>query len=314
MHYSKGRFSMSDASLLLAVMIWGLNFPVLKATLSVMHPYVINTFRFSISTLVLGLIYAARLRKSGEPFWKPVRTHGLKLAFLGLTGTVFYQVLFIIGVNATAAGTAALIMASAPIWTAVFGVIFGTERLTPAAWAALGISLFGTAVVVAGGSSTISLAPGTLFGNLMMVAAALFWGLYTALNRPVVQQLDPVGVSFFNLLVGLPVLIVIGLPYFDTVVWADVDAWVWAAIVYSGGLSTGLAIVIWNAAIRAVGSSYTAAFNNLVPFAALMMSYLILAEPVTWLQISGGAFIIGGLMFMRRTREPVAAAERRISG
>ena len=146
-----------------------------------------------------------------------------------------------------------------------------------------------------------------------MVAAALFWGLYTALNRPVVQQLDPVGVSFFNLLVGLPVLIMIGIPYFDTGIWADVDAWVWVAIVYSGGLSTGLAIVIWNVAIRAVGSSYTAAYNNLVPFAALVTSYLILSEPVTWLQIGGGAFIIGGLVLMRRTREPVAATERWIS-
>lgn len=311
MHYSKAR--LSDGSLLLAVMIWGLNFPVLKAALSVMHPNVINTFRFSISTLVLGLIYAVRLRSSGESFWQPVRTHGLRLALLGLVGTVFYQVLFIIGVNATAAGTAALIMASAPIWTAVFGVVYGTERLKPAAWGALGISLVGTAIVVAGGSSAISLAPGTLFGNLMMVAAALFWGLYTALNRKVVQEVDPVGVSFFNLLVGLPVLIAIGIPFFGGVAWSEVDTWVWLAILYSGGLSTGLAIVIWNVGIRTVGPSHTAAYNNLVPFAALIASFLILSEPITLLQLGGGAFIIGGLVLMRRTREPVQATARWIN-
>lgn len=292
----------SDLMLVAAVLIWGLNFPILKAALAVMHPHVINVFRFIVSTSVLAAIYAHRRRKSGDDFWMPLRTHGWQILGLGMLGTVLYQFLFIIGVNHTAAGTAALIMASSPVWTAIVGAVFRTELLRPLAWFGLAFSLVGTAVVVMGGSARLGLAPGTIFGNTLMLGAALFWGMYTAFNRPVLRTLDPISMSFFSLLLGLPVLILIGIPFFGTVNWTEVDAWVWIAILYSGGLSTGLAIALWNSAIRAVGASHTAAYNNLVPFAALFASFLILGEPVTWVQVAGGAMIIGGLVVMRRAR------------
>lgn len=297
----------SDLMLVFAVLIWGLNFPILKAALSVMHPHVINIFRFIISTAVLAGIYAHRRRGTGDSFWMPLRTHGWQIFGLGMLGTVLYQIFFIIGVNNTAAGTAALIMASSPVWTAVVGASFRTEMLRPLAWLGLAGSLVGTSIVVIGGTAQIGLGPGTIFGNLLMLGAALFWGMYTAFNRPVLRTLDPISMSFFSLLFGLPVLILIGIPYFHTVTWSEVDLWVWFAILYSGGLSTGLAIALWNSAIRAVGASHTAAYNNLVPFAALLASYLILGEPITWVQVAGGAMIVGGLVLMRRARPTVQA-------
>lgn len=298
----------SDATLVLAVLIWGLNFPILKAALAVMHPHVINVFRFTISTGVLAVIYLYWQRGRETSFWHPVQALGWKIIALGLLGTVLYQFFFIIGVNSTAAGTAALIMASAPVWTAVLGALFRTELLRPLAWVGLAGSLLGTAVVVIGGSSAINLAPGALFGNLMMLGAALFWGMYTAFTRPALRVVSPIGLSFFSLVAGLPVLIAIGIPFFNTVEWHKIDLWVWLAIIYSGGLSTGIAIALWNAAVHAVGPSHTAAYNNLVPFAALFASYLILGEPVTWIQVVGGATIVAGLVVMRRARHPIPAS------
>lgn len=300
---STSRPWISDASLLLAVIIWGLNFPILKAALEVMHPHVINVFRFTISAAVLGAIYLQRQRTSGHTFWDPVRRHPWKIAALGLLGFVLYQLFFIIGVNNTAAGTAALIMASAPVWTAVAGALFRTELLRPLAWLGLCVSLGGTTIVVAGGAT--GLAPGTLFGNVLMLFAALFWGLYTAFSRPMLNQVTPIGLSFFGLSIGLPILWVIGLPYMGSVIWGEIDLWVWLAILYSGALSTGVAVALWNRAIREVGASQTAAYNNLVPFVALICSFLILAEPITLVQVGGGILIVGGLLLMRRVRRVV---------
>jgi drug/metabolite transporter (DMT)-like permease len=137
---------------------------------------------------------------------------------------------------------------------------------------------------------------------MMMLGAALFWGLYTALNRPVLREVSPVGLSFFSLLSGLPVLWLIGIPYFRGFEFAAVAGWVWLAILFSGALSTGIAVALWNRAIREVGPSQTAAYNNLVPFVALLFSFLIISEPVTLVQILGGGLIVGGLVLMRRVR------------
>lgn len=291
-----------DLLLLAIVLVWGINFPILKAALEVMPMMVVNAFRFTVSVLTLGLLYGARQRKSEESFWKPMRLFGKQILALGFLVFVCYQLMFIVGLNNTTSGNGALIMASAPLWTALLGYYLGYERLTPAAWTGLLVSLGGTALVIVGGPKEVDLSSSTLFGNLLMAGAALFWGAYTALNKPVLRNVTPTALTFFGLLFMMPVLYGVAVPYFDAVQWTDVDAWVWLAIVFSGALSTGLAIALWSVCVRHVGSSETAAFNNLVPLVAVGSGVLILSEPVNAAQLAGGALIIGGLYLMRRTR------------
>lgn len=286
-----------DAALLLVVLIWGVNFPVLKAALGAIHPHVINVFRFIISAGTLGALYAAQRDTWDAGFFVPLRTHARQIVTLGLLGYVAYQISFIIGIDHTAAGSAALIMASAPLWTAILSRVAGYERLGYVAWLGLLISLVGTGLVIAAGAdATLS---GSLFGNLLMLLAAMLWGAYTAFNKTVVHDVSPTGATFFGILVALPFLAAIGLPYIDTVDWSAVDRWVWGAIVFSGGLSTGIAFAIWNTAVKAVGASNTAVYSNLVPLVALLGGVVVLDESITWPQMVGGGLIIGGLFVMR---------------
>ena len=102
---------------------------------------------------------------------------------------------------------------------------------------------------------------------------------------------------------SLPFLFLIALPEFKAVAWDRIDGWIWLALLYSGGLSTGLAPVLWSASVQNVGAAHTAAFGNLVPFIALFSSHL-LGEPILPAQILGGLLIIGGIVIMRRERTP----------
>lgn len=291
----------NDVALLFVVLVWGVNFPVLKAALAVMHPHVINIFRFFVSAAVLGGIYAARADTWEAGFFAPLRTHARQIVMLGLLGYVIYQVSFIVGVNHTTAGSAALIMAASPLWTAMISRVAGYERLGYWAWAGLVISLVGTGLVVIAGAEAAALS-GSLTGNLLMLLASVLWGAYTAFNKTVVHDVSPTGATFFGIAIALPFLVGIGVPYLDTVAWPAVDLWVWGAIIFSGGLSTGLAFAIWNTAVKNVGASNTAVYSNLVPFIALLGGALFLDEPVAWIQVVGGVLIIGGLFVMRQRR------------
>ncbi|HET6566595.1 MAG TPA: DMT family transporter [Rhodothermales bacterium] len=301
----------TDAGLLFAVLIWGVNFPILKAALSAMHPFVVNAFRFTVSAAVLGTVYAVRKRAGvGPSFGETVRGFWKELVGLGLLGYLFYQLSFITGIDHTLASNAALIMASSPLWTAAFGHVFGLERIRRAAWLGLAVCLAGTAVVVIGGSHAVQFGSRTLLGNTLMLLAAAMWGAYTAFSRPVLRRLQPSSVSFLALMVALPFLYLLAVPYWGQVKWPQVDGWVWLAIIFSGGLSTGLTYVIWNSAVQAVGASQTAAFNNLVPFVGVLASFLILGEDIYWPQIVGGALIIGGLVITRGVREREEGGKR----
>ncbi|MDX1546486.1 MAG: DMT family transporter [Rhodothermales bacterium] len=296
-----------DLGLLFAVLVWGVNFAVIKAALAVMPPHALNLFRFLVSAVVLGGLYAVLQRRDGAPLAAPLRTHRWPLIGLGLLGFFLYQLCFIVGVDHTTAGSAALIMASAPLWTALIGHLRGYEFLTAGAWVGLLGSLAGAAVVVVGGARAIDFSDATFVGNVLMTVAALCWGAYTAFSKPLSRAVRPTGITFYGLLVALPLLIAVGLTEMDAVVWAEVDAWVWGAILFSGGLSTGLAVAIWNGAVKNVGASQTAVFGNLVPVVGLVSGVLFLGESVTAAQGAGGALILGGLVLMRRARRPAPA-------
>lgn len=292
----------AEWALLFTILVWGLNFPVVKAVLQIMHPHVLNALRFVVSAIVLGGSYVYHRHRLGLPLWKPLRDHPLQIAALGILGFVFYQLCFIVGLDYTTAGNAALIMASSPLWTALVGRAFRTERLAGASWVALLIVLAGTCVVVIGGSTEISFGSDTFIGNLIMLVAAVFWGAYTAFSKPVLGYLSPTGLTFLSLLFALPFLFGIAIPFYGETDWGGVRPIHWLAILFSGGLSTGLAITLWNNAIRVVGASNTAVYGNLVPLLALAFSYVLLGENIYVAQVVGGALVIGGLLVMRRAR------------
>ncbi|MDX1420816.1 MAG: DMT family transporter [Rubricoccaceae bacterium] len=295
-----------DAALLLVVLIWGLNFPVIKVPLLAMHPFTVNLFRFCVSVVVLGALWGLEARRNGRSYVEPVRQMPGVVVGLGLVGHVGYQVLFILAVARTSAGSAALIIASSPMWTALIGHALGIDRMQRGAWGGLLLSTLGVAVVVLAGEGEIDFSNEGFLGNVLMLIGAVLWAVYTVFSRPALARgAAPLGLAFYSVLVAFPVLAALGVTTVGTTAWARVDAWTWAALVFSGGLSTGLAYYLWNLAVRRVGPSQTAAFSNLVPFVALVAAFLLLGEPIRLPQVLGGALIVGGLVLMRRRRGPI---------
>ena len=189
----------------------------------------------------------------------------------------------------------------------MLGHLFGFERITGGAWLGLVITFVGAGIIVVGGAKVIDFSNATFLGNVLMLGAALLWGAYTAFSKPLSHHVRPSGIAFFGLLVALPFLIGLGVNDLDQVIWREVGLWVWGALLFSGGLSTGLAVAIWNTAVKQVGPSQTAVYGNLVPVVALLSGMVFLHEPVTAAQLGGGALILFGLFLMRRARRTVVA-------
>lgn len=284
------------------VLMWGVNFPVMKVVLTVFNPYVLNVFRILSAGIVLGYVYWVRSDRSVAIMVQPFRMHGWAIVRIGLIGWGLYQLFFIIGLNLTSAGSGALIMASAPLWTALVALGTKLEHLKPLAWAGLVISIAGTVWVVLFGSAQLDFASDAMAGNVIILIAAVLWGTYTALTRPLVEHMTPTALSVLGLAVAFPLLVAFAIPAFPDVDWSRVLWWHWVLVFMSGALSTGIAIVFWNRGVRTIGASHTAAFGNLVPFVALFSSWMILGDPVLPGQLLGGGLIVGGLVLMRRAR------------
>jgi len=290
-----------ELALLATVFIWGANVPILKVALREMSTSQTNAVRFTMGASALGVFAFFELRRAGRTFGSVLRSHGLALAGLGIIGYVIYQEAFIFALSKTSTASTALLMATSPIWTALFSHFGGLQRLRLAGWVGLLVALTGTALVALARPDP---APGSVqdsaLGNGVMLVAALAWSLYTTLNGRLKKLVPPGTGAFTGMLVALPCLFAVAAIQPGWRPLSTLSGTTWATLVFSGTLSVGLTFAVWNAAIAHVGPTTTAAFAYLTPLVAALVGFLLLGERVTSIHLIGGALLLGGLVWMRR--------------
>jgi drug/metabolite transporter (DMT)-like permease len=301
-----------EAGLAAVVLFWGLNFAVIKVPLAVMPPLVVNVLRFALSAAVLGAIHVAECRRRGVSVFETFRAGAWAVVGLGLLGQAVYQVGFILGIDRTTAGAAAILIAASPLVTAAAGHALGVDRLRAIGWAGFLVSLSGVALVVLAKPSDAEAHAGVgdPIGIALLLGSAVAWGLATVWSRALLDRgATPVGLSFWGVLTALPVLTAPAVPELLSMSWGRAGVPEWAAIVYSGALSTGVAYWLWYDAVQRVGPARAAAFSNLTPFVGVAAGVAFLGEPFVPLQVAGGALVVAGLVVMRRgDRTPTPAA------
>ena len=293
----------TDPLLLLVVLFWGINIPIMKFALERIDRYAFNFVRLSLSTFVLGLIVfwcKAPLidRSEGAP---PIKRQATLILLFALFTAFIYQVVFLMGIDLTSAGNTALIMAAVPMWIAILSLLFLRERLSFTAWTGLFVALAGVLVVTLNGAQ-VGKTDGSVLGNLLISTAALAWAAGSVMSKPLMRNISPVALTFYAFLITLPLHFLLMIGKFDELNKLATDWKLLAALCYSGIFSTGLANAMWNVGIKRVRPSRAAGFQNLVPLVALGASWLLIGEVPFFIQICGGALIIVGLIVMLRKK------------
>ena len=324
---------LADLSLLLVAVIWGVNIPVMKIALLKIDAYALNAVRLIVSSVVL-LWFARREFINGIT---PASSLLKRDVFIYASiVSVAYQFLFLLAVSHTTSANVALIMATVPMWTAIGARFFLKEVLPLMAWGGLIIAFAGTMIVtlqkgpaptsntrvVASFQDITSKSEGSTLndnrkdsyrplGNLLALSAALAWAAGTVFSRPLLGKISPTQLSACSATLGLPFHIVIALVFgWDSVpasAAALKDVSLIACILYSGVLSTGLALAMWSYGVKQAGAAQAAMIQNLTPIVAMAAAWVWLGETINAAQALGGGMIIGGLLFMRRSRSPVSS-------
>lgn len=287
----------AEAGLLLLVLIWALNFSIIKVGIASIPPYGFNALRFPLAAALLAaVLYATgRLRL-------PERGDATRIVVLGVLGNFVYQLLFISGMARTRAGNASVLLTTSPVFTAMLSAWLGHERVRPAAWVGIGATVAGIALVVGSGEAGLRFGTTTLAGDLLLVAAAGVWSIYTVGARNLVRKYGSVPVTAWTLWVGGVLLLVAGAPDLMALE-PTIPAAAWGAVVYAGLLGVGIAYLLWYRGVRLLGNTRTAAMGNLVPVLAIAVAWPMLGEVPNLWQLAGAAVIIGGVSLVRRATE-----------
>ena len=283
-----------DVLLILIAIIWALNFSVVKVSLQEIDSLSFNALRYILAAGLLAYTARARgysLKVDREDFWP--------LVGIALVGNVLYQLFFIVGVDYTYSANAAVILGTIPVWVALLSHLFTDEKLTRYKSIGIGLAFTGIVLIVTGSKAGISIASKTFLGDVIILCAAISWGVYTILAKRFLKKYPSTQFTGVMSIVGMVFLLIIGLPNLLHVNWTGISLKGWGGIFYSGLLSIGLAYLIWNNSVSKIGAVRTAAYQNLVPVLGLVFGVVLLQEALTLQQYSGSALVIVGIIFSR---------------
>jgi drug/metabolite transporter (DMT)-like permease len=283
---------LAEAGVLAVMVLWAGNFIVVKSAIGILPPVGFTFLRFTLVSLTLFGLLRWREGSVGLP-----RRDRLAIMGFGALGFGVYQILWTTGLSMIPAGDSALLIAATPVFVALVAVIAHTDVLTPTKLGGVLVSFAGVALVIASGQGLAL--NGSLFGEVITLAATICWAIYTGFASPYLWRYSPLRATAWASLAGTLVLAPIGLVQLGGVDVATLEPAVLLAILYSGFLSSGVSNVIVMNGVKIVGPTRTAALQFLVPALAVVLAAVFLDEPIRAGQIVGGAVIVVGVLLTR---------------
>ena len=283
----------ADGAALLAVFVWGVSFPVLKALMTVIHPLVLMVLTWAVSLAVLA---AALWRVAA---WRrPARDELPELLTVGLVGFTLNQILYSWGLYLTTASHAGLIFTLTPL--VVFGLSQALGHVRMRRLDIIGLSLgMGGAALIIGWPASGPAGDASVLGDLLIVGAAATWGVWTVLAAPVLRRRGTLDGTFWISAMGTLGLVPFALPGLIGQDWR-LPWWAVAGVLYSGVAGGAVATLLWYAAVRRLGAARTGIYANMESFFAVLTAALLLGERVAWTSAVGGAVVIAGVLLTRR--------------
>lgn len=281
-----------DVAMVGMVIVWGVNFPIVKLVLRDLSPMVFNALRFGGATAVL-LAVSSRNKSSPVP-----RSAWPAIIGLGLLGNTAYQIFFIFGLVRTTADNSSLIIAMVPLFVAALSAVLRIDRVSLRVWFGIVLAVGGLVLLVTPPTG-VHLSRSTLVGDGLSLASALCWAGYTVFSRPLLRTISPLHLTALTMATGTPVLILAALPELVRQPWGDVTWTVWAAVGFSTLFPLAIGYIIWSASVQALGSPRTAAYSNLTPLVTVLASWVLLGETLGLLQAAGAAIVLAGVAIAR---------------
>jgi drug/metabolite transporter (DMT)-like permease len=298
------KFGSTDLLLLLMTLIWGSNFTAIKFSMGDnLLPLSFNGLRFVLASILMVII----ARASGHTM-KVARGDGWRLFGLGLLANTLYQSLFIMGMEHTRAGNAALILATTPLFTAVISRVRRQEYFTARGVAGLLMAFAGIALIILSGRSEFSIGE-TVLGDCLLIGSTVCWSLYTVGSKPLVHVYGSTKATAFMMITGTPLLLLVCAPSLLRQDWSRVRPIAWAGVIYSAVFAIALAYVIWNHGVRKIGSTRTAIYSNITPIVAMLVAWAALGEAPTAGQVVGAVIIFVGIYLVRRGMVAIRPAD-----
>ena len=269
-----------------SIFFWSLTAVLTRLALQYFSAFSLGFLRYLIASVVL--LAVAALYKM-----KPPRPKDL-LWFLASGGTGFflYMIAYNQGQAVVTAATGSVVIAMAPVLTALLTWLIYREKIRPHQWAAVFIEFAGVAVL-------------TLMNGVFSVNRGLFWlffaalslSIYNLLQRKLTKTYDSLQTAAYSIFFGTLLLAVFAPESFQALRHAPAIQWFYLLILGVG--ASAIAYVSWAKAFsKTKQSSQVSNYMFITPLLTSVLGFLLAGEvPDRGTLIGGGIIMTGVLIF-----------------
>ncbi len=296
-------------ALLIVYVVWGSTYLAIAVVVETLPPLLSAGARFGVAgTVMIGALAAhARFRRRVAlerptgAHWRSAFVIGA-LLLLGGNGGVVLAEQFI------GSGVAAVLIATVPIWLAVFDAILQRRRPTGLVIGGLVAGIVGVGILLAPVEGVGALDP---LGVGLVIVAAISWAAGSLYARRAALPRSQLLGTGMEMLAGGVVLVVAGTAIGE-VGRTDVSAFSvqsLVALAYLAVFGSLVAFTAYSWLLANVPVSTVGTYAYVNPIVAVALGAVILSEPVTPRTLLATAIIIGAVVAMvsgrpRQTEEP----------
>lgn len=224
------------------------------------------------------------------------------LVFVVICGSILAPLLLLNGLNITTAVNASLLLNAESLFTVLIAFAFLNERCARKEYIGIFMLLVGVIFVTTNGAfQELSLSE-NIIGNMLIIGACLFWGIDNNLSKFLSKKRDIIMVTGLKCLIGG--LALIGLSIF----WGfsfEIPLISIPYILFVGAFSIAFSILFFLFALRKIGSMRTGVIFSLSSLFGAVLSFVILREAFTIIQLVAGLIMLLGIYVLYRCGERI---------
>jgi drug/metabolite transporter, DME family len=250
------------------------------------------------TTLATGIIFSWLLLRNRSLL--VIKRRDLPYFVVLGAGLAAVQFTYLFAISKIQVAAAILIQYQAPIFVALYTLIFLGVKLPPAVFAAMAGSLVGCYLVVGGYS--LDLLDMNRAGVLSALASAVTFAWYTVRCEYGMRRYPPWTVVFYGLLFAAVTWNIFHPPLSAFLRPSGFAQWGW--VLFIAFFGTVLAFICYNEGISRIGAARASITATLEPITAGFIAWLLLGETLELWQILGAVLVIASVIFLQACKEP----------
>ncbi|HFD6458701.1 TPA: DMT family transporter [Staphylococcus aureus] len=271
-------------SYLFTIILWGSAFPMIKIALNDFSAESLSAFRLILATIIL--LPFVIIKKLPTPELRDIPV----IFILGFCGFVIYHTALNFGETLISAGISGILVSTTPIFSSALAYIFLKEHFSKWNWLSSLVAFIGISIISISKDDYTTI---NVLGVFIILLASFSESLYFTFQKKYIEKYGFIAFTLYTIMASSPFMLI-----FIPEIINDIHGATFTSIVsvlYLAIFPTIIPYVLLAYIVKSVGVSDATMSLYLTPIVSLLLSYLLLDELPTTLDIIGGIITLLGV-------------------